>query len=53
MCTCAKAAEFNDLKIRTIVVVLQNAQVSFQIKKGLFHDLEGLEVTGDQLDSFS
>lgn len=52
----AQELEINDLKIRIILVVLEDAQVSFKIKKGFFHEL-GLEVyvlqvTEDQLYSF-
>ena len=49
--------QINDLKIRIILVVLEDAQVSYKIKKHFFHEL-GLEVyvlqvTEDQLYSFS
>ena len=58
LCALGRRLQINDLKIRIIVVVLQNAQITYKIKKTLFHDLEGLEVyflevTEDQLYSFS
>ena len=49
--------QINDLKIRIILVVLEDIQVSYKIKKNFFHELGlevyVLEVTEDQLYSFS
>ena len=58
LCALGRNLRINDLKIRIIVVVLQDAQVTYKIKKTLFHALGGLEVyflevTEDQLYSFS